>query len=368
MADNNSIRFNNADFDDLRIEDDAQSWTLDRLNEINNELFNPQIDNLIDLVQRLGCTSSDEVLTTYISKKDRNIYMGLPRVHLNSEGKLCVFVGSKLTFPLVCNEIKDKKGNKEACTYTTGDLVFKVSPYKKKGESDVKAVNFLTTVAKETDGIKEDVTVSLGLLASSESNLLEVTKALQNNTVLPEKSVTQLGVGGGGYPTMYKPWMLPTGCYKITSAERKQATKKDGEKFWAANGACSPVVDGVVDPETTYALRLTSSPFNFDMITSAIEGAPIYFYVDGGYKYDDSVASIGYAVKIVDVDKNKWARFVVAAKKNCLNIKLKKTGSVLKPHELEAKKNTELGITVEEPTKELATVGTSAPALNDLPF
>ena len=360
MANKNYIRFNNADFDDLRIEDDAQSWTLDRLNEINNGLFNPQIDNLIDLAQRLGCASSDEVLTTYISKKDRNIYMGLPRVHLNSEGKLCVFVGSKLTFPLTYE--------KKTKTYSTGELVFKVSPYKKEGEPDIKAINFIANIIRETDGIEEELPVSLGLLVDANSNLTDVTKALQNDTALPEKSITQLGVGGGGYPTTYKPWMLPTGCYKITSAERKQATKKDGEKFWAANGSCSPVVDGVVDPETIYALRLTSSPFNFDMITSAIEGAPIYFYVDGGYKYDDSVASIGYAVKIVDVDKNKWARFVVAAKKNCLNIKLKKTGSVLKPHELEAKKNTELGITVEEPIKELATVGTSASSLNDLPF
>ena len=365
MANKNYIRFNNADFDDLRIEDDAQSWTLNRLNEINNDLFNPQIDNLIDLAQRLGCASSDEVLTTYISKKDRNIYMGLPRVHLNSEGKLCVFVGSKLSFPLTYE--------KKTKTYSTGELVFKVSTYKKEGEPDIKAINFVANIIRETEGIEEELPVSLGLLVDANSNLTDVTKALQNDTALPEKSITQLGVGGGGYAITYKPWMLPLGFYKIMSSSRIEITTKDGNKALVANGQCSPVtVDGVVNTDIVYTVGLNSAPFNFDLITSSIEGSTIYFYVDGGYSYDPHVATIGFALKLIEIEgvleATKWQRFQNMAKKACILKRRQNSSKLFTSVQLADKKAVILGTDEPTTTKELATVGTSAPALNDLPF
>ena len=357
-----AIRFTNAGFEDLMVEDSAQSWTLDRLNEINCTLFNDSIDNLIDLAQRLGCVATDEVLTTYISKKDRNIYMGLPRVHLNSEGKLCVFIGSKLSFPLTYE--------KKTKTYSTGALVFKVSPYKKEGEPDIKAINFVANIIRETEGIEEELPVSLGLLVSSGANLTDITKALQNDTALPEKSITQLGVGNGGYAVTYKPWMLPVGFYKIMSSSRTEITTKDGKKALVANGQCSPTVDGVVATDTVYTVGLNSAPFNFDLITCSIEGASVYFYVDGGYSYDPHVATIGFALKLIETDGvlelAKWQRFQSMAKKACILTRRQNSSKLFTAVQLEAKKAVILG--VDEPKKELAIVGSSAPEIDDIPF
>jgi len=212
--------------------------------------------------------------------------------------------------------------------------------------------------------------VSLGLLVGANSNLTDITKALQNDTALPEKSITQLGVGNGGYAITYKPWMLPVGFYKIMSSSRTEITTKDGKKALVANGQCSPVADGVVDTDTVYTVGLNSAPFNFDLITCSIEGAAVYFYVDGGYSYDPHVATIGFALKLIETDgvleAAKWQRFTSMAKKACILTRRQNASKLFTSAQLEAKRSAILG--TDEPKKELAVVGSSVPAIDDIPF
>jgi len=367
----NEIRFNSDNFSTLGIQFDAATWTLDEINSINNTVFSDDIDNLIDLCQRLGCAATDTVLTTYESKADKKVYFSIPRIHLNAEGVLSLFIGSNLSFPLTY----EKKA------YTVGELSFKVVPYRRKDEKEIRAINFVTTVTKTVDDIEEDFEISLGVKCKFESDLNEITKALQSGAKLPDGNLIQIGVGGSGYAIALKPWMLPKGNYKITSV-KEPFKLPDGGKIW--EGYVSPVdSQGSVDESVSTLVIMNANPFirnkSETLLKAAMNGTSVYVQINGAYHTSMGIGAIAYASMLSEAKDDKeatqrWKSFAFAANRECLSMRTRYSSEVLKAEEIEtltqkylderAKKSSE----PKEPKKELATVGTSVPAIDDIPF
>lgn len=343
----------------------AESWTLGKLKDLYRTSYSndSDIENIIDLATRLGIADDQVVLSTYDSKEDRAIYFSVPRVHLNSDGVLCLFMASKLTFPLVY-DAKRK-------TYNVGDLSFAVSPAKTKA-GDLVGVNLSTGILKDTAGYDENFTLLLQVKCKSK-DLPPIIKALQNNTTLPEKSLVQIGVGSGVFTNNLKPWMLEKGFYKVMSVVYKQITKKDGSGATLREGTVSPVINGVVDESQVFSVAMNSNPFS-DQLCSAAKNRAVYFGIDGGFDYDGNVATRGHASPLPEIEPNHvelstWNKFIAVARRKYIDARRQKPAlSDLELAERRALIETPFATEKPPESRELALAGSAAPEDKSLPF
>lgn len=315
-----AVRFSSDAFKQLGIHWDAVSWTQKQLKDINEDFSSPDIDNLLELANALGCGESDEILTTYTNQNDNQIYFSVPRVHLNQDGDLSVFVGSNLNYPLTY----DNKTYK-----SESGLSFKVAPYKREGEKEVRAINFITTLEIDIDGLTEDFVFNLQVKAKKDIDLTELAKDLQAGKEVDSERLIQIGAGGS-FSTAVKPWMVPKGLYAITRM-KQPFVLPEGGKIW--EGFISPVIDGEIDTTFSYCVAMNSNPFvankSYVLVNAALKGTPVYVSIDGAYMTSMGVATIGYASILTNASQERINKFLQQAKQHQVNIRRNNQATIL---------------------------------------
>lgn len=318
----NDVRISSDSFKSLGIHQDAIAWTVKDLEEINNDFFSDDIDNLITLADALDVLSTDEVLTTYVSKSDNQVYFSVPRIHLNSSGEICIFLGSKIEFVLTYDS-KSKTYN------SASGLSFKVSPYKRDKEKEVRAINFITTIAVEIDGLEEDYTYSIPVKTQKDVDLVELAKSLQAGSTVTSDHLIKIG-SGGSYDISIKPWMLPKGLYTIVRMKTPYSLPEGG-KIW--EGYVSQVnSDGSISDEQTL-VSMNSNPFVKNksqvLVNAALKGANVYFTVDGAYTTSMGTATIGYSSILSNPTEAKIKTFLTEAKAHHITVRRSNSESLL---------------------------------------
>jgi uncharacterized membrane protein len=328
----NDVRISSDSFKSLGIHQDAIAWTTQQLEVLNGDYFSDDIDNIITLAEALEVLPSDEILTTYTSKSDNQVYFSVPRIHLNSNGEICLFLGSKVEFTLTY-DAKTKTYN------SASGLSFKVSPYKRDKEKEVRAINFITTIGVEIDGLEEDYVYSIPVKTQKEVDLVELTKALQSGSSITSDQLIQLGAGGS-YDISLKPWMLAKGLYTIVRMKQPYQLPEGG-KIW--EGYVSSVnQDGSISDDQIL-VSMNSNPFVKNksqvLVNAALKGANVYFTIDGAYSTSMGTATIGYSSIIANPNEQKIKTFLSEAKASHISVRRANSENLLTDTQIEQQKS-----------------------------
>jgi hypothetical protein len=369
----NDIRFTSAAFKPLGIHQDAVAWTQSELSKLNEEINSPDIDNVLTLAQLLNAAQDSIVLATYRSKTDNMVYFSVPQVLANAEGILSIYLSTEVSFPLEYQA----KGK----TYNYGDVVFKVSPYKRENEKEVRAINLTTTISQTIDGFEEDFIISLQVKAKQDVDLAKLAKDILAGDSVGSDRITTIGSGSGGYDDSIKPWMLTRGFYKITQM-KNPFNLPDGGTIY--EGYVTAVDDsGDVLPDAAPKLvSMNAGPFvtqkSYVLVKSA-QTADVYVSIDGAYNTSMGTASIGYASILRGKTDAKWKEFLAEAKAHQINVRRNNSKDLLSQSQIEsetakhleakaakrAAKSGPANNIVPAPTKELAV---AMPEVDDIPF
>lgn len=343
-----TIKIESSIIKGLGLHYDAQSWTLADLANILDLMGSgcEVIEDLMGFCHKLGIPPNEPVLTCYESKTDRQVYFTTPRVQLSRSGELSLIVGNDLVFPLAfkgssCYTVDHYTNAEDETKYITEPVTFEVNNVFNESKQLI-SINFELHFALEVDGLMQKACFSVRLMTKRDANKLEIAKAVAKGEPLNSDQISQAGKGGG-FAVSYKPYMLPTGFYRIAEVLPIKFLENGGK-----------IVEGYVealDDETgkLYRVRMTSAPFmtaKNDALIVAAQNTPstnkgVYVYIGGARITPMGNSAIGHAVLLPqDADGNPLAKAYAQFRAECNVIvtaqKVKNASSLVPAAQIEA--------------------------------
>jgi hypothetical protein len=277
------IRFDSNDFLSLGINHNASSWNVAEL--LVSTYESQCAYDLVKFLERFNIEPTTKILTSYTNKKGL-INFSLPRLQIDRDDQFSLIIGNDLCFPLIFKRDADT----EWWETQTG-VKFEILGGKKTGSQEISWVYAKNNLNIKVNGIKETLTYQIPVLCSSEANHTDILIGLQNG----ELREGILKAGTGNYNPELRIYMLPSGCYRITSS--KINNQMVGDKLIINVPSTLENSEGVI-----FNVNLNTAPFMVRGDVKLVDiinkpNAPkLLLYVDGAYTLgDNKYAAVAFA-------------------------------------------------------------------------